>query len=167
MHVETVSLGHVPGFDVAFSAYADEIRQGHLAGSHGMTGSGTYADFLLAHLRQLVTNRHVAADWPRLLPCLEQPIGHLLPSGGPFDGLFTRWPDMALLPLRSVLEDYYVLRACGGAAPDALVQTRAEFYRSLSKVLSGGLRRSDGSIRDTDLFEIISKGLTLLQPAKS
>ncbi|WP_122518972.1 metallophosphoesterase family protein [Pannonibacter phragmitetus] len=159
VHVETVSLGHVPGFDVAFSAYADEIRRGHLTGSHGMTGSGTYADFLLAHLRQLVATRHVPADWPRLLPCLEQPIGHLLPSGGPFEGLFTRRPDMALLPLRSVLEDYYVLRACGGGAPDAIDQTRTEFYRGLSKALSGGLRQSNDSILDEYLFEVISKNL--------
>ncbi|MEH0074177.1 metallophosphoesterase [Pannonibacter sp. Pt2] len=166
VHVETIPLAHVPGFDIAFAAYGDEIRHGSISGSHKMLASGIYADFLQAHLRQLVATRHVPADWPRLLPCLEQPIGHLLPSGGPFDRLFTRWPDMALLPLCSVLEDYYLLRACGGEVSGAVDQTRAEFYSGLSKVLSGTLRRSDDSIRDKDLFEIISKGLTSFQPAK-
>lgn len=63
--------------------------------------------------------------------------GHLNGSGTYADVLpahlrhRVKSPDMALLPLRDVLEDYYLLRACGGAVPGAVDHRRAEFYCSL------------------------------------
>ncbi|MCD2178186.1 metallophosphoesterase family protein [Rhizobium sp. C1] len=114
--VQTIALADAPGFDLAFSAYEAQIEGRDQL--HPILATTSYADFLEAHLRQLVATRHVPEDWPELVPHLDEPIGAFWQKDGRFGPMLAAWQNRPSLPLRAVLEDYYLRRARGGPVWD-------------------------------------------------
>ncbi|MDO1583118.1 metallophosphoesterase family protein [Rhizobium oryzicola] len=126
VEVQMVELTEVAGFDVAFAAYNAQRQHDPNGLSALVIGAAGYADFLEAHLRALVTLRHVPNDWPELVAYLDQPIGTFCRQNAGWGQVLAAWEDCPLVPLRVVLEDYYLRRARGlnSAALDHLTMLR-------------------------------------------
>lgn len=123
--VETVPCLETPGFDIAFAAYERQYGTTSMPDAGILGDCNSYHAFLKAHLRHLVTNRHLARDYPAdLSDLLDCPIG-------PFLDDEARMTVTGSWSLRRMLEDYYFLRADGGEGRD-IPADRMAFYRDLA-----------------------------------
>lgn len=133
--VETVSCVETPGFNLAFAAYERQAGSAGAPDGRPLVSCTTYHDFLKAHLRQLVARKHVPSDWPAALADhLDRPIGEFL-RHAVLDQLNERWREAVLSPLRSMIEDYYLLRADGGDGRGVLTD-RMGLYRDIKATVA-------------------------------
>lgn len=130
--VEAVRFEEVAGFDAAFPAY--EVQSGDHNGAllDKMLDCATYSDFLRVHLQNLIETKHVPNDWPpSFLACLDAPIGQVFRKNAKMTDINVQWSHLTSLPLRRMVEDYYLLRAGGRQVLGEFSPERVAFYRAL------------------------------------
>lgn len=134
--IETVQIAEVKGFDIAFDAYRSQRveREGHKSGD--LVFSANYADFLLMHLKNLIEIRHIPSDWsPAFQTKFDTLISEVFPEKSKLRQFVEQLPQLISMPLRQMVEDYYLFRAGGEFALMDIPVQRVGFYRDLVGVL--------------------------------
>ncbi|WP_320197358.1 metallophosphoesterase family protein [Agrobacterium sp. rho-13.3] len=145
--VETVALKETPGFDVAFSAYKQQVGEPDKVDRHFLIASPTYSDFLRTHLLHLVGKRHIPDDWPPdMLDHLDRPIEHLFRNDRRLSSVMEKWQSVVLQPFRLMMEDYYFLRAGDRSTMRHMHLSRDGFYRDLREALRPFQQVADCSV---------------------
>lgn len=153
--VETVRLGIVQGFDVAFHAYHAQSLE--CEGNRFLPSpvAKTYPEFLLAHLQNLIVAKHLPNDWPtEFLANLGEPIEKVLGGAALAIGVFEKWPQVASLPLRTMVEDYYLFRAAGQLAADDVPSDRIGFYNDLRDAIGAPTIAATGVVFDSGFLRL-------------
>jgi len=147
LDIETVFLGDVPGFDVAFSAYAAEQRRS--GADYGtLLAAADYPEFLSRHLAQMVAWRYLPREWrpelaalvPRLdlgalmrLAAISEPLDALPPD---FDA--SSHADWRAIPFMDLVVDWYHLRKARALAQDYVPASRLAAYERLQAAFAAG-----------------------------
>lgn len=127
--IETVQIADVPSFDVAFAAYRSQSIDD---GTDRLFSSENYAEFLLAHLKNLIKVRHVPHDWSSTFRArFDTSIGDALVGEHALSGLVGQWQQMMTMPLWQMVEDYYLFRSGGEFALMDIPALRVGFYRDM------------------------------------
>jgi 3',5'-cyclic AMP phosphodiesterase CpdA len=146
--IETVQIADVPGFDVAFAAYRSQSVDD---GADRLFLSKNYAEFLLAHLKNLIKVRHVPHDWPSVFRAeFDRSISDVLVAEHGVSGFANKWQQVMAMPLWQMVEDYYLFRSGGEFALMEIPAQRVGFYRDLIDWLNS---KPDGATKsDLDNF---------------
>ncbi|MGV1828307.1 metallophosphoesterase [Agrobacterium vitis] len=151
--IETVQMNVVKGFDIAFPAYQVQSGGNNRTWFPKLLSCATYAEFLRAHLQNLIETKHIADDWsPELLAYLDVTMGHLFCEDSRLAGLTVGYSDVMSQPFRHMVEDYYLLRAAGRHALGEIPAERVVFYRDLATHLRSQDRVGTGVSRDVARF---------------
>lgn len=148
VHIETVRIYDVPGFDIAFDAYRAEIKRS--GGPHSpLLEAASHADFLSRHVAELVKHRYLPREWPANLRGLvyRLTLGHLehlaaiaqpvaVDAYQP-DGAAV-WQDWRAISFFEMTVDWYRLRNGRHLALDFIDPTRIETYRRLAVRFAAG-----------------------------
>ncbi|WP_313617918.1 metallophosphoesterase [Agrobacterium sp.] len=146
--IETVQIADVPGFDVAFAAYR---LQSVADGADELFSSENYADFLLAHLKNLIKVRHVPHDWSSTFRAqFDRSISDVLIGENGISELADQWQPVMTMPLWQMVEDYYLFRSGGEFALVDIPAQRVGFYRDLIDWLKS--KPDDATESDLDKF---------------
>ncbi|KRA00036.1 hypothetical protein ASD64_00125 [Mesorhizobium sp. Root157] len=142
MHIETMRMYEVPGFDLAFEGYRTELE--HSGAPHsGLLDAVSHADFLSRHLAELVKHRYLPREWPadlrRLVSRLTLgDLERLAAASEAVDadrfqpGETTTGADWRRLSLLDMTVDWYRLRNGRHLALDFVSPERLEAYRRLA-----------------------------------
>lgn len=131
--IETVLLGNVAGFDIAWRAYQAEVaRMSPPAGSVALTGED-YQDFLSEQQGRLAVERYLEREWPRdvMQTFLTSTVADL---AAPFGLDMGAWGSH---PLKEVVGDWYRLRRAGPLAQRHIGEQRLRSYRRLAELYAG------------------------------
>lgn len=150
LDIETVFLSDVPGFDVAFPAYAAE--QQRTGADYGtLLEARNYPEFLSRHLAQMVAWRYLPREWPAdlaaIVPRLD--LGGLLGLAAiatPLSALpenlhelpvqpHQDWHDIAFMDL---VVDWYHLRKARALSDGFIPPARLAGYNQLQTVFAAG-----------------------------
>lgn len=149
MHVETIRMYDVLGFDVAFKGYRCELQQSGKPHSTLVDATG-HADFLSRHLGELVAHRYLPREWPNDLRRLvsELSLGDLedlasqpdAVEAGSFHSRKSHGvEDWRGLGLFDMAVDWYRLRNGRQLALDFISPKRLEAYRHLAALFAAGV----------------------------
>jgi 3',5'-cyclic AMP phosphodiesterase CpdA len=124
--IETVPLTDVPGFDIAFPAYAAEAAR---AGAGAIT-VWCYEDFLSEQQGRLAVERYLGREWPRDIAQIftTSTLADLAAPFGLDVGAY------ATLPMQEVVSDWYRLRRAGPLAHRLIGEPRLNIYRRLAQL---------------------------------
>jgi 3',5'-cyclic AMP phosphodiesterase CpdA len=140
LHVDTVVVGDVEGFDAAFDLYrAEASNTGEDYGR--LLDAQDHADFLSRHLEQMVARRYLPKEWPDDLAQMVRTVrfADLWNLAAPQEALSRHGqvPSAAVsgmeIPFFTMVVDWYHLRKAREIALDYIPQERLEAYRSLAK----------------------------------
>lgn len=135
--IKMAGLDSVPDFDIAFPAYAQEVKREVSIADTNVLSAPDYNSFLRTHFKNLILSKYLAEDWhPELLSSTNRPFEALCASHPCLVSALSQWPELKGLTLGQVLEDYYVLRATGPFFKRDISEERVAFYERLSSLIS-------------------------------
>lgn len=130
--IETVSLGGVPGFDIAKQAYESEIAfAGSAAAS--VVAVDDYAGFLSNQQGRLAVERYLGREWPRNIAQTFS-SSTIADMAAPFGLDPGPWGSR---PLQEVVGDWYRLRRAGPLAHHLIGEPCLDLYRNLAGHYAG------------------------------
>ena len=129
MAVETVAVGDVPGYGIAFAGYRSEAAYEHKDATM-LDRLSSYADFCDMHLRHLVQHRYLPLEGPADLAELvtNMSVAELAEIAGIDAGLD---PAAGALPAFDLMLDWYRLRKARELALPLIAPARLALYREL------------------------------------
>ncbi|UXN75028.1 hypothetical protein N8D56_08845 [Devosia sp. A8/3-2] len=124
LHVDTVMLRDVAGYDVGFIRYAAECA---VTGydDEGLRAAGDHFGFISRHLDLLVRDRYLPREWPEGLRGMVESV-MLGAVAGLAGGALA--PDIAELPFMAAVVDWYKLRKAGDLALGDIRAARLAAY---------------------------------------
>lgn len=130
--IETVLLGNVAGFDIAWRAYQAEVARMGPTGSVALAGDD-YLDFLSEQQGRLAVERYLGREWPKdvMQTFLTSTVADL---AAPFGLDMGAWGSH---PLKEVVGDWYRLRRAGPLAHRHIGEQRLRSYRRLAELYAG------------------------------
>lgn len=127
--IETIPLGDVPGFDIAWTSYTRELALAGAANA-AVIAVENYADFLSEQQGRLAVERYLGREWPRDLVQTFS-TSTLADLAAPFGLDVGAW---SARPMQEVVGDWYRLRRAGPLAHQQIGEPRLNIYRSLANL---------------------------------
>ncbi|WP_162783765.1 metallophosphoesterase family protein [Devosia naphthalenivorans] len=127
--VETVPLGLVPDFDMAFESYGREVQTKSTVNG-ALTSTQSYGAFLSEHIGRLAVERYLEGEWPTDLACQVRSLT-LMDVASAVGVELNSVPNV---PFQDVLADWYRLRRGGALALEYVEPRRLSLYRSLVRL---------------------------------
>ncbi|KQZ28389.1 hypothetical protein ASD50_19705 [Mesorhizobium sp. Root552] len=148
MHIETVRIYDVPGFDIASGAYLSEIEHSG-APLSPLLEATSHADFLSRHVAELVKRRYLPNEWPADLRGLVFRLAlgdleHLAVTAQPVAAQAFQldetavWQGWRAISFFEMTVDWYRLRNGRHLALDFIDPARIEAYRRLAAGFAAG-----------------------------
>ncbi|KFC66679.1 Calcineurin-like phosphoesterase [Devosia sp. LC5] len=148
LHVDTVMLRDVAGYDVGFARYAAECA---VTGydDEGLRAATDHFGFIGRHLDLLVRDRYLPREWPQSLRGMVERVnlGAVARLAG---GMLA--PDMAKLPFMTAVVDWYKLRKASDLALGEIGAARLEAYAKLAALFGARSWPEESSERQLGRF---------------